>query len=259
MQDFKEKMLEFGNPAAFYENRLYHLFCQLGMEKHYYRTIYYGEKSDELDQVKLNKRLSRLLSKIVRHQRNRINFIMKHINYCDKSGPWLDMGCGVGQFINEILKKSKSFVVGSEVSYNSLKIADSLLLEKSLNKRYALVNQDPFTLPFKDGSFDYILSADVFEHVGYENQKKILSEILRVLKTDGFCIIHTPNLNRVRITTIFKKIYFAAQGFNPLRIKHHFHLDHSSLSSADRLKKVCYSIGAEVNIFYHFKWKFYEI
>ena len=49
-------------------------------------------------------------------------------------------------------------------------------------KKYGLINQDKLELPFKNNSFDYILSADVLEHVGYDNQKIVVSEMFRVLK-----------------------------------------------------------------------------
>ena len=250
MQDLKEQMLEFGNPAAYYENKLYHIFCKRGKQKLYYKNIYYGEANREFDDVRLEPRLKRLLKKIVRHQRNRSTLIKQHIDDCRTPGIWLDLGCGIGQFMNEILKKRQNYVIGSEVALSQLEIASALLQEKNSAENFALVNQGPCELPFKEGKFDYILSADVLEHVGYENQKTILGEILRVMKPGGVCIIHTPNQNRTRITTVLKKIYYAARGFNPLRIKHHFPLDHSSLSSAKRLKNICDSIGARVQVFF---------
>jgi len=53
-------------------------------------------------------------------------------------------------------------------------------------------------LPFKDNSFDIVLCTEVIEHVN--NQKKVISEIFRVLKKNGYLILTTPN-------KVFKPLY----------------------------------------------------
>lgn len=45
-------------------------------------------------------------------------------------------------------------------------------------------------LSFKDRSFDVILCIHVLEHV--QDDRKAMSEILRVLKADGFAILDVP-------------------------------------------------------------------
>lgn len=46
-------------------------------------------------------------------------------------------------------------------------------------------------LKFDDGIFDAVVSQDTIEHV--QDDRKFLSEIKRVLKDNGTCIMFTPN------------------------------------------------------------------
>ena len=54
-----------------------------------------------------------------------------------------------------------------------------------------LVNGSAFALPFKDGSFDCVMSSQVIEHIRYD--ESIFSEMNRVLRTGGTLILGTPD------------------------------------------------------------------
>lgn len=249
MESFsKDKIKKIGNPAAYRENLLYHMFCDHGKEDLFYQLVFYGLRQDEGIDMPLNSKYRNLLSRKINYQQKRIKRISEFIYLTKKPGLWLDMGCGVGQFINQIIQSKGNSTVGTETSFNTLKKASFLLNKLSYNKNYCLVNQDSMELPFKDNAFDYILSADVIEHVGYDKQKKVISEMYRVLKKGGYVIIHTPNLNRVILSTFFKKIYYLFKGFNPLIIKHSFAGGHISLTTPNRLKTICRSVGFDARI-----------
>ena len=51
------------------------------------------------------------------------------------------------------------------------------------------------SLPFKDESFDFVTILEVLEHL--RNHEKIISEIYRVLKTNGIVMISSPVDSRV--------------------------------------------------------------
>jgi ubiquinone/menaquinone biosynthesis C-methylase UbiE len=249
----KEKIKEFGNPSAYYDNRLFKYFSDMGQLNIFYLMVYYGHNCRASKDILLPKKYNRLLTKKIRYQQDRINRISKLISNYKKPSIWLDLGCGVGQFVEKISELESSFVVGTDTNYFSLKTADRFLRQFISPKKYFLINQDKSELPFRDNSFDYILSADVFEHVGYKNQIKFLSEIYRILKDKGKVIIHTPNLNRVIFTTLMKKIFYLFNGYNPRHITHAFPKDHISLASASRIRKLSKSIGFTPKLFSSFR------
>jgi hypothetical protein len=47
-----------------------------------------------------------------------------------------------------------------------------------------------------------------------------------------------------------KKIWYGLKGYNPLSITQSFRLDHKSLTTAGRLKKICQEIGFKVEVYY---------
>jgi ubiquinone/menaquinone biosynthesis C-methylase UbiE len=255
----KNKIREFGNPSAYYDNRLYRLFSEKEKDNVFYRMVFYGHKLNVPKEIMLKNNYKRLLKKKIKYQQKRVNRISKFISRYRKPSIWLDLGCGVGQFVEKIAKIEGNFVVGSDTSFASLKKADYLLKEFSSTKIYSLINQDKSEFPFKDNSFDYILSADVLEHVGYKNQIKFFSEIYRILKNNGKAIIHTPNLNRVIVTTLIKKILYIFKGFPPNYITHCFPRDHISLSNATMIKRLSKSVGFKFKIFRSFKENYDQI
>jgi glycosyltransferase involved in cell wall biosynthesis len=56
-----------------------------------------------------------------------------------------------------------------------------------------MVNADGCHLPFATNSFDIVYLLDVIEHI--ENDKQLVEESLRVLKSKGELILTTPNIN----------------------------------------------------------------
>ena len=60
--------------------------------------------------------------------------------------------------------------------------------------RVALVRQEPFRLPLRDGSFDLVVLWQVLEHVlGPDAKQRLLAECLRVLRPGGHLLVETPN------------------------------------------------------------------
>ena len=52
------------------------------------------------------------------------------------------------------------------------------------------LKEDVTNLSFKDNTFDFVISNQVMEHILDEN--KFLSELLRVLKPDGYLLLNFP-------------------------------------------------------------------
>jgi hypothetical protein len=51
-------------------------------------------------------------------------------------------------------------------------------------------------LPFESGSFDYVVSLDLFGHIAFDEKDAVLAEIKRVLRPDGVTMHGIESLNR---------------------------------------------------------------
>jgi ubiquinone biosynthesis O-methyltransferase len=103
----------------------------------------------------------------------------------------LDVGCGTGVFLARIAQTWGIDAVGVDISKNSIALAKSLKLNSGMTSRLRFQTAEATKLPFKDKSFDHVLSFDVLEHV--RDQKEALSEMVRVLKPSGSLLIYTIN------------------------------------------------------------------
>lgn len=93
------------------------------------------------------------------------------------TGRSLDVGCGVGDFL--YMYKN---IVGVDINNDCVNYCKS----KGLN----VLLMDIDILPFDDNSFDSIILDNVLEHI--ENPSTILSEIKRVLTSNGTLLIGVP-------------------------------------------------------------------
>lgn len=110
-----------------------------------------------------------------------INVLMEKTCKNKKQLKILNIGAGTGDDL-EILKKfGKNYII--DIDKNALSIVDDKLCEE---KRVA----DACDLPYKNNSFDVIVSFDVFEHI--KNDQKAVNEAYRVLKKNGILIFSVP-------------------------------------------------------------------
>ena len=90
----------------------------------------------------------------------------------------LHIGCGSGPIV-----QSLNNAVGMDYNYAKLRFLRRLGIP--------LVNATAFALPFKDSSFDCVISSQVIEHIRYD--ESIFSEMHRVLRRGGTLILGTPD------------------------------------------------------------------
>lgn len=108
----------------------------------------------------------------------------------------LDIGCGRGETVSYSAFKD-AYAVGIDYSKAAINIGHNTikLFDDEIRDRTSLLISNAKKLPFKNDSFDRVFFLDIIEHLYPEEVKKTFGEINRVLKTDGFLIIHTaPNL-----------------------------------------------------------------
>ena len=102
------------------------------------------------------------------------------------SGDLLEVGCGEGRGVEELLPLAKSYIgldkIGEVISMLNAKFP-------GVDFRQAVI--PPFD-GFSDNSFDTIVSFQVIEHI--QDDRLFLQEIYRMLKPGGKAIISTPNI-----------------------------------------------------------------
>jgi ubiquinone/menaquinone biosynthesis C-methylase UbiE len=104
----------------------------------------------------------------------------------------LDLGSADG-IMAQFLMDSDCEVVCADLSRKSLIRAVELLRSKELGncKSMRFAQCDACNLPFTECSFDIVVCAEVIEHV--DDSAKLVSEINRVLRPDGWLYLTTPN------------------------------------------------------------------
>jgi len=95
----------------------------------------------------------------------------------------LDVGCGKGDYTYFFGRRNK--VIGVDLQ--------NVVKEKYRNFNFQIA--DATSLPFQDNTFDVVISFDVIEHI--ENDKKMVAEAYRVLKSGGKIFFGTPNKTRL--------------------------------------------------------------
>jgi len=93
----------------------------------------------------------------------------------------LDAGCGVRAPLLRQYARKTSFAVGVDLVLPSAERIDHA----------ALVHADLESIPFRDGTFDLIVSRSVIEHL--EHPGRIFLEFGRLLRSGGKVIFTTPN------------------------------------------------------------------
>ncbi len=97
----------------------------------------------------------------------------------------LDLGCGTGLELEEILKKSpNSEIVCVDVSKQML----NRLIEKYKNYNITIVNEDFFELNLEKEQFDFVISVMALHHFLKEDKIKLYKNISQWLKKDGLFI-----------------------------------------------------------------------
>ena len=104
-----------------------------------------------------------------------------------RGGRILDVGCGRGALPNLISRSKGCSAFGVDISSKALYEAK----KEAKSEFTAFIVCSADNLPFKETVFDVSTCLEVLEHV-YQ-PLKVLDEVYRVLKDEGFLIVSTPN------------------------------------------------------------------
>jgi SAM-dependent methyltransferase len=120
----------------------------------------------------------------------------------------LEVGCGTGNTLIKLreLKKARE-IVGIELNYD--------ILQGNRNRLDTILVGDVEEIEpaFEDGYFDYIIFADVLEHL--VNPAAILERYSRYLKNTGNIIASIPNVKNYRVLldlVLYDKFEYADAG-----------------------------------------------
>lgn len=105
--------------------------------------------------------------------------INRQITRHSKEGTVLDDGGGYG-YLHGFLDEKKHTYYNCDYSYEIIKYDTS---------EFRCVGEGE-ALPFRDNTFDNVVSGDVLEHV--KDKRKYLEEAYRVLKSGGVFVVNTP-------------------------------------------------------------------
>jgi 2-polyprenyl-3-methyl-5-hydroxy-6-metoxy-1,4-benzoquinol methylase len=130
-------------------------------------------------------------------------------------GRILDIGCADGMFTKVILDGTgASSVIGIDVLERTIEWAGKFWRNDS---RIKFQVGDAHKLDFESESFDAVVALEVLEHVFHPD--KVLSEIRRVLKNDGYAIILVPTDNLIFRILWFLWTHFRGKVWKETHIK----------------------------------------
>ncbi|MDD4013841.1 MAG: methyltransferase domain-containing protein [Candidatus Omnitrophica bacterium] len=114
----------------------------------------------------------------------------------------LEVGCGKGRFTGALSEKGAR-CTGVDISSELL--AEARRINKGTYLKASAVN-----LPFEEGTFDYVFSVEVIEHI--PDMEKMFREAGRVLKKDGIFVVIDKNIlslnnRRPFVPNVFIKKY----------------------------------------------------
>lgn len=114
----------------------------------------------------------------------KFEFFAQHILKSDRV---LDIGCGPGTFLGNLISFAKG--VGIDISNSQIDYA---------NKHYqseicSFKSFDGNRCPYDDATFDVVTLVEVIEHLTPETVENLLMEAFRVLKPEGRLFLSTPN------------------------------------------------------------------
>jgi SAM-dependent methyltransferase len=113
--------------------------------------------------------------------------IRKHIDPTCHFRDSLDFGCGVGRLVIPLASYSER-VVGVDVSASMLKEAIRNCESRSvMNASFVRIHGDRVSI---DGTFDFVHSFIVFQHIPAKRGERIVQDLLAHLKKGGVCVLH---------------------------------------------------------------------
>lgn len=122
----------------------------------------------------------------------------------DKKITILDVACGTGRMLPTVLEYNIDYT-GLDTSKSMTKYLKGKAKKMGKEKDVKLVIGDATKIPFKDESFDFVFSYHLTWHLPEETEKKMILEIQRVTKKEGYFVFDILNKNFIweRVKKLF--------------------------------------------------------
>ncbi len=159
---------------------------------------------------KLNHILSLNIDKIWR--KKAVKRICKHIKDSetqrlrDSETQVLDVACGTADSTIALAKAGVPRVIGVDISEGMLEVGEKKIEELNLNSAISLKVEDCENLSIEDNTFDAAFIA--FGIRNFEDKKKGLKELHRVLRPNGLLLILELSVPQNKILLSLYKLYF---------------------------------------------------
>lgn len=149
------------------------------------------------------------------HHKQAIKFIAPYIK---ANGTVLDVGCGTGAFLKQLVKRNKNSnlkVFGIDASQGMIKRA---IKKKIPQANFQIAQAED--IPFPNDYFDLITSVDSFY---YFNQPEFLADCHNCLKQDGYFFLNTMSIDHRKIIIYpliwLVKLFKVGQGMKHLKFQ----------------------------------------
>jgi SAM-dependent methyltransferase len=127
----------------------------------------------------------------------------------------LDLGCGGGRHAYEAMRRGAR-VTALDASETELKDVSTVMDELSRHDETgadgvgAVVCADALQIPFRDGSFDRVIAAEVLEHV--PGDQVAMAELARVLRPGGSLAVTVPRFGPEAVNWALSEAYHSVEG-----------------------------------------------
>jgi SAM-dependent methyltransferase len=152
---------------------------------------------------------------------------LRELERLPRSARLLELGAGGGFLGAALAARGFEGLVLTDLTGTAL----TALRQRTPNALFAAV--DAARLPFRDATFDAVISSDLIEHLPREDVERHLSEVVRVLVPGGSYFLKTPNR-------------YLAQAFYRARGLHDSYFWHPSMFSPRELRSALASHGMRV-------------
>lgn len=120
----------------------------------------------------------------------------------DKNITILDLGCGMGQFLNFCWHEGYKNCTGIDVSRENV----NFVKKQHLSNMKVYCSSITDFLYDKEQCFDVIVLNDVIEHLTKEEIFDVMDDVQKALRKDGVFFIKTPNMANPYVSTVGRYI-----------------------------------------------------